>query len=607
MQKLLGLTIDEWLNAYQQGTLSPKQALNELLSCCSPDDPAWISLVNAQQLDVQLEALAIRFKESGEDFSQFPLYGVPFAIKDNIDAVGLPTTAACPEFSYLPEQDASVVKLLRQAGAIVMGKTNLDQFATGLVGTRSPYGVVPNTFDADYISGGSSSGSASVVARGLVAFALGTDTAGSGRVPAGFNNIVGLKPSRGALSSAGLIPACRTLDCISVFALNVEDAQQVFDLCVQHDSNDPFSREFDSQAPRTLPKQPVFGIPEAINWYGDSEAEQAFENTLRQLTAMGVQIKKLDFQPLHELAALLYEGPWVAERRAALSEIYQTRPDAIHPVVRHIIEQADNFSAVDYFNASYRKQSLLREAQHLMSMVDALCVPTTPTIYRIEQVQQSPLMLNSHLGSYTNFVNFADWSALALPGGMRNDGLPAGFTLIGPTWHDFALAEFGLRWQKFQPWSRGALGTSLPATPAATPPCPADWIRFAVVGAHLEGMPLNYQLTERKARFVEHRQSAADYQFYALADSVPAKPGMVRVKQGSGTAIALEIWEMPISEFGSFVSLIPSPLGIGTLRLDDDSEIKGFICEGFAVGAATNISHFGGWRNYLTNAGSTPS
>lgn len=607
MQTLLGLNIDEWLCAYRQGTLSPKQALNELLSCYSLDDPAWISLVDAQQLNEQIDALATRFKASGEDFDQFPLYGIPFAIKDNIDAIGLPTTAACPEFCYLPKHDAQVVKLLRDAGAIVMGKTNLDQFATGLVGTRSPYGVVPNSFNADYISGGSSSGSASVVARGLVAFALGTDTAGSGRVPAGFNNIVGLKPSRGALSTSGLIPACRTLDCISVFALNVADAQKVFNLCLQFDSTDPFSREFDSQAPRTLPKQPVFGIPDAINWYGDNEAQHAFENSLQQLQTMGVQIKKLDFQPLHELAALLYEGPWVAERRAALSEIYQTSPDAIHPVVRHIIEQADNFSAVDYFNASYRKQSLLREAHQLMGMVDALCVPTTPTIYRIEQVEQSPLILNSHLGSYTNFVNFADWSALALPGGMRNDGLPAGFTLVGPTWHDFALAEFGLRWQRFQPWSRGALGTSLPATAAVTAPCPEDWIRFAVVGAHLEGMPLNDQLTERKARFVEHRQSAADYRFYALADSVPAKPGMIRVEQGTGSAIALEIWEMPINEFGSFVSLIPSPLGIGTLRLDDGSEIKGFICEGFAIDAAMDISHFGGWRNYLTNAGTTPS
>lgn len=602
MQTLLGLTIDEWLNGYRQGNLSPTQALNQLLSGYPDNDPAWISLVDAQQLNAQLDALAARFKASGEDYAQFPLYGVPFAIKDNIDATGLPTTAACPEFSYLPEQDAQVVKLLRDAGAIVMGKTNLDQFATGLVGTRSPYGVVPNSFNADYISGGSSSGSASVVARGQVAFALGTDTAGSGRVPAGFNNIVGLKPSRGALSTSGLIPACRTLDCISVFALNVEDAQKVFDLCLQFDSTDPFSREFDSQAPRTLPKQPVFGVPDAINWYGDSEAQQAFENSLQQLQAMGVQIKQLDFQPLHELAALLYEGPWVAERRAALSEIYQTRPDAIHPVVRHIIEQADNFSAVDYFNASYHKQSLLREAQDLMSLVDVLCVPTSPTIYRIEQIEQSPLMLNSHLGSYTNFVNFADWSALALPGGMRHDGLPAGFTLIAPTWHEFALAEFGLRWQRFQPWTRGALGSPLPATDAATASCPNGWIRFAVVGAHLEGMPLNHQLTERKARFVEHRQSAADYQFYALANSVPAKPGMIRVEPGTGSAITLEVWEMPISEFGSFVSLIPSPLGIGTLRLDDGTDIKGFICEGFAIDSATDISHFGGWRNYLTSA-----
>jgi allophanate hydrolase len=600
-----GWTLAEWQAAYRSGSLHPR-ALSEALDLRA-DDPAWISRLDEAKLQSQLEGLAARLDEVSGDMSKLPLYGVPFAVKDNIDVAGWYTTAACPEFAYLAETDAEVVRRLRQAGAIVVGKTNLDQFATGLVGVRSPYGAVPNAFRPEYISGGSSAGSASVVARGIVPFALGTDTAGSGRVPAGMNNIVGLKPTRGWLPTTGLVPACRTLDCISILALTMEDAELVVNLTAGFEADDPYSRVMPASAPVGFAEQPRIGVRREPEFFGDTEAAAAYEGVLKMAEHMGAEIVPIDFTPFLELAALLYEGPWVAERFAAVEPLWRRNPDAIHPVVRAIVERAGSFSAIDAFRAEYRRAELTRLIQAAMAKVDALLVPTTPTVFTIEEVLADPIALNAKLGIYTNFVNFVDMCALALPAGMRADGLPAGITLLAPAWHDRALASFGVRWQRRLSETDnglllGATGRSYSALPETPRPPSVNTIRVAVVGAHLRGMPLNRQLVSRGAAFAEATLTAKQYRLFALANSAPPKPGLVRVMEGEpGASIEVELWDVPADNFGSFTAEVPPPLGIGNLTLIDGRTVKGFICEPYGLAGAQDITSFGGWRAYLAS------
>ncbi len=594
MPQQTGWTIDDWRQAYRNGSLSPRSALHALRACLHNSDPAWIHILSNAELDAQLDQL-----EAQPDAADLPLYGIPFVVKDNIDVAGLPTTAACPAFAYIASRDATSVARLRAAGAIVLAKTNLDQFATGLVGTRSPYGAVPNSFNPQYVSGGSSSGSAVAVARGLVPFSLGTDTAGSGRVPAGFNNIVGLKPTRGRFSTSGVVPACRSLDCVSVFALNVADAEAVAAVLEGFDPDDSYSRSAPLLA-TLMGQQPRFGIPAQPQWFGDHQAEAAWTASLARLRDLGVVLQELDFSPMHELAQLLYGGPWVAERHAAIKEFFGTHAEQMNEVVRNILAQASNFSAVDSFRAEYHRADLARQIHTLMQSVDALLVPTAPTLPSLAAVAADPVGCNSQLGIWTNFVNLADCSALALPAGIRSDGLPFGITLIGAAWQDAALAEFGRRWQLHAPWQGGATDRELPP-PVTSGEVPDGHMRLAVVGAHLRGMPLNWQLTERHARFVETTYSADNYRLFALPDTTPPKPGLIR--SASGAAIAVELWDMPTHLFGSFVALIPAPLGIGTLTLQDGREVKGFICEGAAIEGATDITHLGGWRAYIASRG----
>jgi len=598
-QNTTAWTLGEWQQAWRDG-LTPRDLLPALLASLDSTDTAWISLVSADALEAALVALEARLSAAHGDYSCLPLYGIPFAVKDNIDSAGLPTTCACPAFSYTPGDNATVVETLLAAGAVLLGKTNLDQFATGLVGTRSPYGSVHNSFNADYISGGSSSGSAAVVARGLLPFALGTDTAGSGRVPAGFNNIVGLKPSIGLFSTKGVVPACRTLDCVSLFTLTVEDADYLRRILGNFDEADPYSRHA-AITPATLPASPVFGIPADPQFFGDSESRKAWSWALEHLTAMGATLKPVDFSVMHDMAALLYEGPWVAERFAAIEDILNTNPEALNPVVHGIIGRARGMGAVDVFKGEYRRAELARAAEKIMAEVDALLVPTTPAIYTLAEVDAEPVLLNSRLGTYTNFVNLLDWCALALPAGLRGDGLPFGITLIAPAWKDAALADFGSRWQQAKPWTLGATGRAL--TSSTLLPLKTDMtntITVAVVGAHLSGMPLNTQLTERGAVLLETTKTAAKYRFFSLPGTVPPKPGLLRVAEG-GAAIVIELWAMPVEHFGSFVSLIPSPLGIGTLETGDGRQVKGFICEPWALTGAQDISEFGGWRAFMAS------
>lgn len=597
----IGWTINEWLTAYQTGQLSPEVLLT-LPSAYPETDTAWIARAGEAQISEQLDALAERLAALNGDITQLPLYGVPFAIKDNIDAAGWPTTAACPEFAYTASKDATVLARLRAAGAILMGKTNLDQFATGLVGTRSPYGAVPNSFNPDYVSGGSSSGSASVVARGLVAFSLGTDTAGSGRVPAGFNNIVGLKPTKGRLPNTGLVPACKTVDCISIFALTVDDAQKVAGLAEGFDGDDAYSRHNPGTAPVGFGAAMKLAVPETLEFFGDAQNQAVFEQALHRLSGMGAEITRIDFAPFKALAEQLYYGPWVAERTVALTSMLETNPDAINPVVRGIVESGLAYSACDAYRAEYLRATLSRQINDALAGFDALVVPTSATLRTQAEMAAEPVLYNSQFGFYTNFTNLADLSALALPAGMRADGLPSGITLIAPAWHDTALARFGQRWQDSVGLPMGATGRAMPASPAPTPSpaiAPRGSVRVAVVGAHLTGMPLNVQLTRRDAVLVEQTLTAGDYRLYALPGTVPPKPGLV--KSPGGASIIVELWDIPLARFGEFVAEIPAPLGIGNLTLKDGRSVKGFICEPWAIDGALDITSFGGWRAYIAS------
>ncbi|HGE8410245.1 TPA: allophanate hydrolase [Serratia marcescens] len=597
-----GFTLSEWQHHYQTRPAGERLAcvsatIETLAAGLNPNDNAWLYLATPAQREQQYRQLAQLLAAVDGDLSRLPLFGVPFAIKDNIDVGGWPTSAACPAFTYQAAADATVVAHLRAAGAIALGKTNLDQFATGLVGTRSPYGAVVNSFDSRYVSGGSSSGSASVVARGLVPFALGTDTAGSGRVPAGFNNIVGLKPTKGRLSNRGVVPACRLNDTVSVFALTVADAAQVAELASGFDEADPYSRPDPHTAPADISAAPRFAIPAQLEFFGDVQAERAFHRALAQLQAGGATLEPLDFAPFRTLAEQLYYGPWVAERTVAIEQVLEASPQAIDPVVRGIVGNGLGYSACDAYKAEYLRAELARQIAQRLAPFDALVVPTAPTIRTLAEMAQEPVLFNSQFGTYTNFTNLADLSALALPGPLRGDGLPAGITLIAPAWHDRALAAFGLRWQRQNALPLGAIGRALP--PQSTPAPSAGHVRLAVVGAHLSGMPLNVQLTQRDAVRVEQTVTAPCYRLYALADTEPPKPGLARVAQGA--AIRLELWDIPLARFGEFVAEIPAPLGIGTLLLADGRRVKGFICEAWALEGATDITEFGGWRDYLTS------
>jgi allophanate hydrolase len=552
----------------------------------APLHPVWIAVADRDE--------AIR--RAREVDPSLLLAGVPFAVKDNIDVAGLPTTAGCPAYSYEPARTATVVRRLLDAGAILIGKTNLDQFATGLVGVRSPYGACANVFDERYISGGSSSGSAVAVAKGLVAFALGTDTAGSGRVPAAFNNLVGLKPTRGLLSTAGVVPACRSLDCVSVFAADAALAERVWRVAQSADAADPFSRTVPSGADAApwLPGAFRFGVPRDVElaFFGDPDTPALFRDAIARLEAIGGTRVTIDFAPFREAAALLYSGPWVAERYAAVGEFVDAHPDAVHPVVGEIIRASASKTAAEAYRGLYRLEELKTAAAAQWAGVDVLLLPTAGTIYTKHAVEADPIRLNTNLGYYTNFVNLMDLAAVAVPAGFRRDGLPFGVSLIGPAFSDAALLALASRYagESRDVRGRGSLDP------------PPGCIHVAVVGAHLTGQPLNHQLTERGARLVQSCRTSPEYRFYALANTAPPKPGLVREPGFEGPGIALEIWAVPSHHFGSFVAGVPPPLGIGSVQLDTGEWVKGFICEPAGLPGATEITAFGGWRNYLAAA-----
>ena len=528
------------------------------------------------------------------------LGGLAFAVKDNIDVAGLTTTAGCAAFAFQPAMHAAVVHRLLDAGAQVVGKTNLDQFACGLNGTRSPYGVVPNAFNPAYVSGGSSSGSAYVVATGQVDFSLGTDTAGSGRVPAGLNNIVGIKPSKGLVSTRGVVPAAQSVDCVSIFAQTVALAARVLDAARGYDAADPYSRPL-KLASQQLPPEFRFGVPAPLEFHGDALAEAAFRDAVKRLRQLGGKPVTIDYGPLAAAATLLYESALVAERYAAVRSFFDAHESAVMEPVRSIIATGRQYSAADLFDAQTRLRAIARQAAPMWDSIDVLLVPTAPTQYTIARMLAEPLQLNRNLGAYTNFVNLLDYAAISVPSAIRADGLPFGITLVGPCGSDWQLADLGQRYHHATGLTQGATGVALPPMEPIAGLQAAAVVKVAVVGAHLTGMPLNGQLTTRDAILVGRTETAPDYRLYALPGTMPPKPGLLRVARGTGSRIALEVWEIPVEHYGSFVSLIPAPLGIGTLALDDGSSVQGFVCEPFALEGARDISEFGGWRAYTAS------
>ncbi|MCJ2062147.1 allophanate hydrolase [Methylobacterium sp. J-088] len=563
------------------------------------DDPG-IFLALVPEAEAQAAAAAL----PPFDPAAMPLWGVLFAVKDNIDVAGLPTTAACPDFAYTPTETAPAVGQLLAAGAILIGKTNLDQFATGLVGVRTPYPAPRNAIDPAYVPGGSSSGSAVAVAHGIVTFALGTDTAGSGRVPAALNNIVGLKPSLGAVSSRGMLPACRTLDTLSVFAGTVADADAAFRAMLGFDSADPWSRALPvPPAPAGLPPGLRLGLPDAasLRFGGDGLSEAAFAAAIADLETLAEAAAPVDFAPMFAVAALLYDGPWVAERYAAIRPIMETRPEILHSTTRAVIAAAERCSAADAFGGLYRLVELRRDADAIWERVDLLAVPTYPRPQTCAALVADPIGPNSELGTYTNFVNLLDWCALAVPGRPRTDGFPSGITLLAPRGSDGLLAALGARLHAASAGRIGAGESPVPdADPGPVRARPGE-IELAVVGAHLSGLPLNHELAAHGARYLRTVATRPEYRLYALPGGPPHRPGLLRVAGDEGGAIETEVWALPPAAFGAFVAAIPEPLAIGTLRLADGSAPKGFLVESAGVTGAVDITQFGGWRPYVAS------
>jgi allophanate hydrolase len=587
--------------AYLQQRLTPEQVMADIRrrSEAYQGQNIWIHLLSEMEQAEYLEGL------KALDIEASPLWGIPFAIKDNIDLGGIPTTAACEAFAYVPARSARVVELLIEAGAIPVGKSNLDQFATGLNGTRSPWGACRNAFDPEKISGGSSSGSAVAVALGLASFSLGTDTAGSGRVPACFNNLVGLKPSRGVLSTRGVVPACRSLDCVSIFAYNTDDADLVLSVAEGEDEEDGYSRAnpYQNQKRSYGERNGVLKlgvIPEGqLKFFADKDYEQAYFETLEQLKSNDFELIEIDYEPFDEAAKLLYEGPWVSERYIATQPLIDEAPEAMFPVVREIIAEGKAPSATALFQAQYRLSELKGLCDRQLEAVDCMLTPTAGGCFSIEQMQAQPVLHNSQLGYYTNFMNLLDLSAIALPTAMTAEGLPFGITLVGGAFHDRALLSIAQRIHKDSGLQSGAsqfeltYGTSQPVGDT-------EQIDVVVCGAHLKGLPLNWQLTERGATLKAETRTAPVYRMYALAGGPPERPGLI-LDEEQGEAIQVEVWSMPADQFGSFVDGIPAPLAIGKVHLSDGSKISGFVCEAYGISGAEEITQYRGWRDYLNN------
>ena len=597
--QITNLTIKQLHQHYNNADFTPSDLIEYLLNQAErkKSDNSWIKLFTIDQIRPYVAAL------DNKSSNELPLYGIPFAIKDNIDLAGIPTTAACEAFRYEPDESAHVVQRLIEAGAIPLGKTNLDQFATGLVGVRSPFGATHNAFNPDYISGGSSSGSAVTVAQGLVSFALGTDTAGSGRVPAAFNNILGMKPTRGLLSCTGVVPACKSLDCVAIFATTTDDLHQLFNICADFDPADAYARKnitinSSTQLPPIKSKF-IFAIPQSdqLKFFGNQDYQTLFSETISKLEALGGIKKEIDFTPFNDAALLLYQGPWVSERYIACQPLIDEQPQALLDVTRSIISQGKEKTAVDAFKSQYKLNACKQLTDPLLNACDFLLTPTAGTIYTIDEVNANPVEFNSNIGYYTNYMNLLDYASIAVPAGFTQDGLPFGVTMVANAYSDQRLLSYAQLLQQDNGYKLGATDWNLPV--CNTPQIDnTSYTNIVVCGAHMQGLPLNHQLTERGGVLVKTCKSAQQYKLVALPGKLPLRPGMIRVKQ-NGAAIDIEVWRLPTNTLGSFLQGIPHPLGLGQVTLDDGSLECGFICESYIEEQSTDISNYGGWRQYL--------
>lgn len=530
------------------------------------ENPIWIRRLSQAELEPHIARSAALDADA-------PLRGVPFAIKDNIDLAGTPTTAACPAFGYTPKQSATVVERLLAAGAIPLGKTNMDQFATGLVGTRSPHGATRNAVNPEYIAGGSSSGSAVAVALGLAAFALGTDTAGSGRVPAAFNGIVGFKPTPGWWSTRGVVPACRSLDCVSVFTHTVADARAVADIAGGFNAADPYSRRMTFAGFDAAHARFGFAQPKALP-HINAEHRALYAAFVEQLPGTP---EAIDLTPFLATAELLYEGPWLAERVAAVGEFMDAHPQAVHPITRAVIQRGNAHSAADCFRAQYRLAELKRQVERAFERIDVLALPTTPTIPTLADVEHEPVATNTRLGIFTNFVNLLGLCAIAIPTGETTTGLPFGVTLIAANGRDHALLN--------------AAAILCDEQPSETP----GELPLVVCGAHMAGQPLNHELVNRGGYLRTVTRTAPHYRFYALPDG--KRPALVR-NDSDGAAIEAEVWMLPEVEIGALLRTVAPPLALGSVELADGTWANGFVAEANATLGATDITTHGGWRSY---------
>jgi allophanate hydrolase len=579
------LQLDTLRAAYRSGAQSPRQLilqLREKAAALNPDYNVFIHLLSEAELEPYLSALEQRSLE------ELPLYGVPFALKDNIDLAGIPTTAGCPAFAYTPERSATLIEQLIALGAVPLGKTNLDQFATGLNGTRSPYGPGINSVNKAYPSGGSSAGSPLAVALGVASFALGTDTAGSGRVPAALNNLVGLKATKGLISTAGVVPACRTLDCVTTFTATAAEASQLLALTAGLDPRDAYSRanpQWNDAGAFGKVRPFRFGVPTQLEFFGCTEGPALFADAVARLQALGGEPVAFDLAPFLEAARLLYEGPWVAERYSVVGDLAESQPDAVLPVIRAVLAKAPAVTGVQTFRAQYRLQELKAQCDLVLADLDCLLTPTIGRPVTLAELAEEPVLRNSELGYYTNFMNLLDYAAVAVPSGFMANGMPWGVTVFGRAFTDQYLLS---------------VASALQGQEGGPRPARHDLARLVVCGAHLEGLALNWQLLKRGAHRVERTFSSPDYRLYALAGGPPLRPGMVRVAE-DGVAIEVEVWELPSSELGSFLTGIPAPLGLGKVQLADGSWETGFICEPYGLEGAEDISHLGGWRAWLAS------
>jgi len=572
---MVSLDIASLGKLYASGASSPRQLVEALLQRAETinNPKIWIYRLSAEELEPYLQRLEAADPES------LPLYGIPFAIKDNIDLAGVPTTAACPAYAYTPEHSAPVVAQLIEAGAIPIGKTNLDQFATGLVGVRSPYGAPRNPLAPDRVPGGSSSGSAVALSEGLASFSLGTDTAGSGRVPAMFNKLWGVKPSKGRLSTGGVVPACRTLDCVSIFALNGEDAQSVLKAAEGYDAADAYSQPT-RDVP--LPASKKIGIPklEQLMFFGDAGYQSTWLESLEGLKAKGWELVEIDFEPFLSAARLLYEGPWVSERTTALKEFLESNPDDFFPATRTIVGGGVDNTACEAFAATYKLAELKRKSEAAWAGIAAIVTPTAGGFPTLADMEADPIGPNSQLGYYTNFMNLLDLCALATPAGETEAGLPFGITWIAPRDRDLGLLDIAMH------------------GPTAVES--EERISILLFGAHMSGLPLNSQVLGLGGELLGEVQTAANYKMIYLPEPAPHRPGIIRVDAG-GVSIAAEEWSFPKAALGDFLATIQQPLGLGQIELADGRKVHGFLCEAAAAEAAEDISSSGGWRGFLSH------